>query len=609
MRVKHNSCRLIFLAAMVFGASLGLWPAGSDPATLQAEPPPRPTPKELLEKEPFQFAALEPSERPRLERLIEPKRFAALKAARDVSLFAARGERESFGAVVMGLGGHALTAKVTELAGPRGCSHPCLGGSLALGGRRHRGRRRRAGPFTGGAAVSTSARNRTHPLGDHPRPPHEDPRRDLPRHASSPNRRDARPPCPSRWRSSTSPCRTSSLQSSFWLFRHTIRNYYGMKVGPLRAVPEVPRPLPGGPPVARRRGGVHDQPLVQMVRDEKGELQVDSTECDRYLDYCMDRGMTAFNVGDLHWFGSYFRSFPVRDLKTRKTETVTLAPDSQQYADTVTRFFRLAREHYTRARLGRPGLPPGLRRARARPETAGRDPALLRAGAGRLARPSDVDHRAPADAHGPSQERRYLVPAVHPLHRSGRRQAPQAGRGSLVVRLLDPHRPVGELLAGSTGGGPPGVVLADLRPPRRRPALLGRQPLAGFRRPDHGAAARRQAVAEPPWGDYGRNGDGYLLYPGPNGPLTSLRFEVMRDGVEDYDALRMLEDLLRQKGDLVPAAVRERRPQDAGRHPGHFRVDDQISRRRRRDGEAASGRQRTDRASVELEGGEVKAGP
>src|SRR5262249_45525189 len=61
-----------------------------------------------------------------------------------------------------------------------------------------------------------------------------------------------------------------------------------------------------------------------------------------------------------------------------------------------------------------------------------------------------------------------------------------------------------------------------------------------------------------PWGDHGRHGDGYLLYPGPDGPLPSLRLEIIRDGIEDYDALRMLADLLKQKGDRIPPTVAER---------------------------------------------------
>ncbi|HJN14374.1 MAG TPA: DUF4091 domain-containing protein, partial [Armatimonadota bacterium] len=60
------------------------------------------------------------------------------------------------------------------------------------------------------------------------------------------------------------------------------------------------------------------------------------------------------------------------------------------------------------------------------------------------------------------------------------------------------------------------------------------------------------------WNDGGRNGDGYFIYPGPDGPLTSLRFEIMRDGVEDYDCLRMLEELRETKDARIPAKLRQR---------------------------------------------------
>ena len=35
------------------------------------------------------------------------------------------------------------------------------------------------------------------------------------------------------------------------------------------------------------------------------------------------------------------------------------------------------------------------------------------------------------------------------------------------------------------------------------------------------------------------NGDGLLLYPGPDGPVNTIRFEVLRDGIEDYDLLTL----------------------------------------------------------------------
>jgi hypothetical protein len=50
------------------------------------------------------------------------------------------------------------------------------------------------------------------------------------------------------------------------------------------------------------------------------------------------------------------------------------------------------------------------------------------------------------------------------------------------------------------------------------------------------------------------NGDGFLLYPGKpighDGPVSSIRFEQAREGVEDYEYL----DLLRQRIDRAKAA-------------------------------------------------------
>jgi len=37
-------------------------------------------------------------------------------------------------------------------------------------------------------------------------------------------------------------------------------------------------------------------------------------------------------------------------------------------------------------------------------------------------------------------------------------------------------------------------------------------------------------------------GNGQLIYPGPEGPVSSLRLEVIRDGIEDYELLRLLEE-------------------------------------------------------------------
>jgi hypothetical protein len=67
-----------------------------------------------------------------------------------------------------------------------------------------------------------------------------------------------------------------------------------------------------------------------------------------------------------------------------------------------------------------------------------------------------------------------------------------------------------------------------------------------------------------PWG----NGDGRFLYPpeaafdptrgGPilDGPIDSIRWEHLRDGIEDYEYLCLLRRLLTEKGDRLPADLR-----------------------------------------------------
>src|SRR5262245_31313228 len=95
---------------VVIAAAFAPWPVNSRD----------PCPGPLVDNGPFELRAGKPSQRPWLSQLTESKRFAALQAAREVSSFAARGERESFGAVVMGLGANALSAEVTDLVGPDG---------------------------------------------------------------------------------------------------------------------------------------------------------------------------------------------------------------------------------------------------------------------------------------------------------------------------------------------------------------------------------------------------------------------------------------------------------------------------------------------------------
>src|SRR5262245_35265929 len=474
--------------------------------------------KALMHHGPLQLRALEPSERPRLIDLTEPKRFAALQEARGVSIFAARGERESFGAVVMGLNGHALTAEVTELKGPDG-------GRIPISEMRVRW----AEGVPANSAMVPDPLLEEQPF----QPPRgiapmlwvtvHVPRTNIPAGTyrgtltAESSGRTASLPVALEVFDFALP-KTSYLQTSFWLFRHTIRNYYGLKSVPFDVYQKyLDRCLEARvSPVDAAE--FHDQPFLQMVRDEKGELQVDWTEADRYLEYCMDRGMTAFNVGDLHWFGSFFRSFTVRDLKTGKPETVTLAVDGRQYADAVTRFFRLAREHYTQRGWASKAYLQGYDE----PEL---DPNLL-AEIRRfyeLAREGWPDLRTLITA--PPQTHTALHGSVGiwcplSIHYTEAEAEKRRKQGEEVWWYVcsTPAAPWANFWLDQPG--PAHRVLFWQTFARRSDGLLywGVNHWPAFDVRTSKPAPAGEAWPRSPWGDHGRNGDGYLLYPGPNGP-------------------------------------------------------------------------------------------
>ncbi|MGQ9732417.1 MAG: glycoside hydrolase domain-containing protein [Candidatus Zipacnadales bacterium] len=70
-----------------------------------------------------------------------------------------------------------------------------------------------------------------------------------------------------------------------------------------------------------------------------------------------------------------------------------------------------------------------------------------------------------------------------------------------------------------------------------------------------------------PWQDPltypGGNGDGSLLYYGEEGPINSLRWETIRDSIEDYDYLMILQGLARQAQDQGKAHELQKQAQAA----------------------------------------------
>lgn len=65
-------------------------------------------------------------------------------------------------------------------------------------------------------------------------------------------------------------------------------------------------------------------------------------------------------------------------------------------------------------------------------------------------------------------------------------------------------------------------------------------------------------VWEDPLSYPGGNGDGSLLYWGKEGPVNSIRYELVRDGTEDYDMLARLSDLAKTTKDAALRRAAER---------------------------------------------------
>jgi len=77
---------------------------------------------------------------------------------------------------------------------------------------------------------------------------------------------------------------------------------------------------------------------------------------------------------------------------------------------------------------------------------------------------------------------------------------------------------------------------------------------------------------EPDWGggSYLPAGDSHIVYPGSRGPLSSIRFEALRDGVEDYELLKMLQKKNPKLANEIAASV-VRTPTDYVLDPAEFR--------------------------------------
>lgn len=78
---------------------------------------------------------------------------------------------------------------------------------------------------------------------------------------------------------------------------------------------------------------------------------------------------------------------------------------------------------------------------------------------------------------------------------------------------------------------------------------------------------------EPNWGGdtYLPPGDSHIVYPGRRGPLSSIRLEAMRDGLEDFELLKLLAKKNPKKAEKISNSV-IRSMTDYNIDPAEFRT-------------------------------------
>ena len=52
-------------------------------------------------------------------------------------------------------------------------------------------------------------------------------------------------------------------------------------------------------------------------------------------------------------------------------------------------------------------------------------------------------------------------------------------------------------------------------------------------------------------------GDTFLVYPGEDGPVSSIRWEMLKEGVEDFEVLRMASEAVERWREVDPGAAQE----------------------------------------------------
>ncbi len=346
--------------------------------------------------------------------------------------------------------------------------------------------------------------------------------------------------------------RRGHLRTDFWFFRAQIKRYYGRVSDP--GFREVSKYLEMAldhrlTPIDCCEGNV--APLFRIYREADGKLAIDWTEFDRYARFVIDRGGTALSLAPTHWFGKWFSDAlkggydpaTVTDRGTGAVETVAYPYCSEKHLDMLKWYLREAVAHFRQKGW--------LQYAFVQPldEVAETDEnqAIVKA-----CHDADPAVKVLMDVVTPNNSKMFAdylgiwCPLTPSLPGGGFEKARANGQDVWCYVCCGPRGTYANLFANqscvthrqlfwqSWKYGSQGLLYWGINFWRWWGSESKYDPATAW--PNSPANFGNTLTADD------LVGDGFFIYPGPKGPINSIRLEAIRDGLEDYEYLWLLNE-------------------------------------------------------------------
>jgi hypothetical protein len=357
--------------------------------------------------------------------------------------------------------------------------------------------------------------------------------------------------------------RKQSFQTSYNLFRQTLRNYYGGQWDDPNST-EYKQWLAfctdyRVSPIDMSMAESSSHRFVKITRKLDRTWEFDFSLFNAYVDYCYQNGARNFNIGDLKWhfwepFYGYdeirqeYREFNLLSWQYEEVFAQYITEASQQYSMSGNRPYEEMAFFYAFDELN-PGVPEVLQECTDRHDRVEENWAALNTlTTGEPVRyPAYEGHLDIWCGKIPNYYQ-YTEPKVDELRAQGddfwtyvTGYVPpycnlEINEPGIEHRLIFWQNWVEEIDGFLHWG-------LNVWPHYRRPnPWVGEMEVEGT----------YDKWPNRAWNDAGwvtktyNEGGGYLLYPSPSGPVASIRLEMMRDGLEDWEYINLLDQLIQR---------------------------------------------------------------